>query len=451
MISRRTLINLGVFMGLAVVLIVFGIFNLVGSPFSHPVDVSATVPNAAGLHPNFDVTYNGVTVGHVRSVQLLPGGNGAHIGVSLDPGQKVPDNVVFTINLENALGEQEVELTPGKGPAPPLKTGDKLAVDPNQVPASIGELVSVADRLLSAIPPGTLNNLLHTMAVALQGRAQDLQTLNTAGLEFSQKFLAYQSQFQALLANSVPVLNAVNAVGPQLRDALENTAVLSEVLAQDRNQVANGLQQGAVAASDFQTFLNDNLANMACLTHDFADLNANLNQPANLSALDYGLKNNQAFFGAIDSVSPAGQAKSLYAGDPGNPNQPWLRVRLLVPPGQPQPGPYPKPATLPATQPGAACQTEFGNGVGPASQANPPAPGPGGSVSQPTAAQARVRGGGDPPGTAPAAYHRPLPTHDAAPATGPAILTVAGLTVVAGLGAAGRARTRRPAGARMPG
>lgn len=392
MISRRVVINLSVFFAVTVVLIFFGVVNLLGNPFAARTEIKAVFPDASGLSRNFDVTYDGVAVGSVDSVSLDP--KGALVTMSLDPGQSVPDDVVASVDLENALGEQQVDLTPSHpGSSPPLRSGATVPVNANGVPASVGELVAVATRLLDAIPPGDLNTVLRQLAIALDGRGQDLRTITQDSDVFAQEFLQYQDQFKALLANAPPVLDAVAGAGPALQQALANTAVLVKVLAQDRGKVANLITQGAGVSGDLQDVVGSELPNLACLTHDLSDLTANLDQPTNLSNLNTTLLTNTYFFGAVENVSPTGAAASLYPGDPARDNQEWLRTRLLLPPAQPSGSQYAAPKSLPPTKPGAGCSTEFGNGVGPATQAGASPPGAGGYVDGPTAADAAVRGG----------------------------------------------------------
>jgi len=444
MITRRVAINLGAFLTVAVVLVFFGIVNLLGDPLAARTQLRAVFPDASGLSPNFDVTYDGVAVGSVSGVKLVRGG--VLVTMALDPGQSVPGDVVADVDLANALGEQQIDLVPAHGgTAPPLRTGATVPVDPNGIPASVGQLVSVATRLLNAIPPGDLNSVLHQLAVALSGHGQDLRTINDESRVFAQEFLTYSAQFQALLANAPPVLDAVSAEGPQLRQALANTAVLAQVLANRGADLSNAIDQGSTVAADLNTLLAGQLPNLACLTHDFADLTANLDEPANLANLNTALLTNGYFFGAVDDVSPAGRAVSLYPGDPTRDDQFWLRTRLLLPPSQPQASAYSTPKGLPPTKPGAGCSTEFGNGVGPATQSHPSPPGPGGRLIAPTAAEAVVRGGEPQPAGETAAFRAPTP--GAAAGTPWLITVLLGLGVVGGgLWLAGLSVPNDPAG-----
>jgi virulence factor Mce-like protein len=413
MIKRRVLVNLAVFAAVTVALVAYGLVDLLGDPLRSPMLVSAVFPNASGIHSHFAVTLNGVDVGFVRSVQLVP--NGARVTMAVQPGTTVPGDVTARIGLANALGEQQIELVPRRGgTAPPLSAGATVPVDPNGIPTDVGQVVSTATRLLQAIPVGDLNVVLSELSTALRGRAGDIRTIIEASQVFAQEMLAYDQQFRALLANAPPVLDAVASVGPALRDSLANTAALTQLLASRRFDLVGLLDNGSRAATTLEALLGPERPNLACLLHDGAELVANLAAPTNLSNLSSGLATNGYFFGAVDSVSPSGAAASLYAGDQARADQEWLRTRLLIPPASPSADAYRQPTALPPTRPGAGCDTEFGPGVGPASQPVAPLAVQGSSLSSPTPAEAQVRGGGPlpppPPDQQHAAFRRPAPS-----------------------------------------
>jgi phospholipid/cholesterol/gamma-HCH transport system substrate-binding protein len=411
--TGRLALNLLAFLAVTVALIAYGVVDLLGNPLASSVHVSAVFPNASGLFPNFSVELDGVDVGTVSGVQLTA--NGARVDMTIDHGVKVPGDVVAGIDIANDLGEQVVELTPGKDAgAPPLRNGAVIPVVASSVPAQVGQVVASATRLLDAIPAGDLNSLLSDLATALQNRAGDLRTIVSAGTTFSQEFLQYQSQFNALLANAPPVLDAVSAVGPELRQSLVNTESLLAVLAQRRSDLSTLLAQGSQATGQLGSLVSSQAPDLGCLFHDVAQLSTNLAQPANLGHLAETLATNQSFFGAVSAVAVPGDAKALSSSTPANPDQYFLRTRLLLPPASPAGIAYPAQQGLPAVKPGAGCSTELGQGVGPATQPGF-TPAAGGTLSPPTAAEAQVRGGGDgstPVSAEDAAYRGPAPAGD---------------------------------------
>lgn len=448
MITRRIVVNLISFLVLSGALVAYGFLDLLGNPLSSGATISTVLPSAAGLSPGFIVTLAGVDVGSVQSVALAP--SGAKVTMHLDPGHSVPNDVAARITIANALGQQEMELVPQHaGAAPPLRNGAVVPAAADSLPADVGTVVAEATKLLQAIPPGQLNSLLHTLAVALNGNGQNLKTIASASELFSQEFLAYQQQFESLLQNAPPVLDTVSANAPALRQALADTAVLARVLADKSPDVTKLLDQGASASEDLNALVTQNEPNLACLIHDFADVNSNLAQPTNLSNLSTTLATNEQFFGAVAGVAPSGPAIALTKNDAPH-QQEWLRTRLLLPPPLPPADSYIQALGLPAVLPGAGCSTEFGQGVGPGLQANFKAVGPGGHVVAPSASESHVRGGGSTPDAAPAAARlSPAPADPGAPAL-PALAGLGVLTWMITMARRRPSRAARPVRALVP-
>jgi virulence factor Mce-like protein len=393
----RLVLNLTAFTVVAVALIAYGVVDLLGNPFAASTRVAAVFPNASGIYTNFPVELNGVTVGTVSSVRLVH--KGAEVDMTINPGVVVPRDVVADIGIANDLGEQVVELTPRHGGrVPALRSGAVVPVAKNDVPVQVGKVVALATRLLRAIPGGRLNELLAELATGLRGQAGNLRTIVSAGTQFSKQFLQYQHQFEALLANSPPAMDAVTAAGTELTQALVNTEAMVQVFARDKTAVKGDLSGGQAATGALGTFTTNQAPDFACLIHDFSQLNANLDQSQNLSNLSEALTLNHYFFGAVTSVAVTGTAKPLAAGQAANPNQTILRTRLTLPPSPQQGDTYASPVPIPAVRPGAGCSTELGQGVGPASQPGFH-PAAGGSFDPPSASDSQVRGGGDPAGT----------------------------------------------------
>lgn len=440
MITRRILVNLIVFVLASAALVAYGFLDLLGNPLAATTTVYTVLPTAAGLAPNFIVTYEGVDVGQVSNVSLVPGG--AKVTMVLQPGTHVPSDVAASVQIANALGQQEVDLVPARVTSdPPLRSGATIPAAPQSTPADVGTVVAEATRFLQAIPPGDLNTVLHELGLALQGNGENLRTIASASEVFSQEFLAYQQQFESLLQNAPPVLDVITANAGALRQGLADTAALVQVFATHSNDLVHLLNQGSSAAQDLNTLVTQNEPNLGCLVHDLADVNSNLAQPTNLSNLSTTLATNEEFFGAVAALAPTGPAKALTSGDSTH-TQEWLRTRLLLPPPFPPGDSYLRATTLPAVVPGAACSTEFGQGVGPAVQANFKPAGPDSHVNSPTAAQAQVRGGGTTPDAAASAARLP----DRRPGGGlPALPVLAALIVVGWFFTMARRRPSRSA------
>jgi virulence factor Mce-like protein len=395
-ITRRLIINLIVFFVVSFALVGYGIVNLLGNPLQSPTMLTTNFPNASGVYAGFEVELNGVPVGTVSSTALTK--SATKITMSINPGTGVPNDVQASVQIANDLGEQVVNLVPSRGGVVTnLKSGATVPVAPNQVPADVGAVVASATRLLQAIPANDLNKLIGELATALQGQSGNLRTIIDAGTTFSKEFVAYQQQFTELLANAPPSLDAVTAVAPELRQDLANTAALVQVLAeQGKTGLHDLLANGTSAFAQINNLVTSQSANIGCVLHDTADILTNLAQPANLNNLSQGLAYNTFFFGAVDKIAVAGNAPGPTKNSPSNQNQVFLRTRLLLPPVLSEQGvSYATANSIPATLPGAGCNTVFGPGVGPATQAGF-TPAAGGQLIKPSAQAANVELGSGP-------------------------------------------------------
>ncbi len=429
MINWRVKANLVAFFIGSLILIGYGFSTFIGNPFKPPIVVSSTFPNASGLYQNFTVTLNGVDVGSVKNVTLTK--SGAKVTMIINSGVDIPSNVVATIGIANALGEQEVDLSPTSNTnSLPLKNGATIPVGPNSVPAEIGTLVTEATSLLQKIPPQQLNSLLQQLSIAISGHVNDMRSIIENSQLFSQEFLNYQNQFKAFLENAPPVLNAVSSVGPQLNQSLANTAALLQLLSAHRYDLVSLLQNGASAASLLNSLVVSTRPNLACLTHDLGNVMSNLSTAPNFSNLGSSLALNQQFFGPIDSISPFGPAISLNAGDVNRNNQEWLRSRLLLPPMTPSASSYSTPVKLPPVLGGPGCITNFGPGVGPATQPGFKPAGPSAVVIPSSYSDYTVKGSGpsNPGSMANSAYDTPLRSNGKSGLIPLAILTLLALT-----------------------
>ena len=331
------------------------------------------------------------------------------VTVALDHGVQIPGDVEARVIRASPVGEQRIDFMPMHGgTAPPLKNGAVVPARPDAEPPVVSDVVDITVRLLEAIPADQLNTLIHETAVALRGRSDDIRTIIDASDVFSQEFLAHEQGFRQLLTSAPPVLDSVAAVGPQLRQALANTTVLTAVLAQRRNDLVALMREGARLGTAGNDLVGTQKANLACLVSDVADLTRFFAKPGPLSNLDTGLRTNQQFFGPIDKIAPSGPATDIGLGAPARDDQVWLRVRTLIPPGQPSAISYNPKRPTPPTKPGAACTNVFGTGVGPATQANPEAPAKGGSVQPAGPGDSQVTPGPDSPSLLPAAARHPL-------------------------------------------
>lgn len=400
MITKRVISNVIFFLALALTLIVYGFVNLLDSPFAQKNTVSTVFPESAGIREDFSASYNGVTVGKVSKVELV--NQGVRVTVVLDRGIDVPNNVEASIFRANAVGEQRVDYSIQGGgdelrgqharaaEAEPLENGDVVPPADNPLPPDLNRFLLVLEDLVAALPEDDLNTVVHEASAGIAGRAEDIHSLVRDLTAFSEEFLRSEPEFRRLLAVGPPVLRDLIASSDDFHRALDNTAELTDLLADNRTDLVTLLNTLADGSADLNRLVLDTRANLDCLLGDAATLVdfavepdeiGPQTRPSRLDLLDYVLNNsNQTLEGGlIDNSTVEGPSKangglslpgSPDVGGTARPDQTWIRIRFLIPTPPPPASSYEPYRPMAPTRPGGACESVYPGGAGPVRQAD---------------------------------------------------------------------------------
>lgn len=360
MIDRRIVVNLVAFFALSAVLVSYGIVTLFGSPFEQRRTVVTELPEAGGLLPGFSASHDGVIVGRVASVDLLE--ERVRVTVALDRGVTIPEGVEARVVRASAVGEQRLDLrsVPG-GSTRPLADGARVSAGEHPVPPDVADVLETTVALIEALPADDLNTLVREAAAALEGRADDLQSITRSLIVISDDVVALEAPLRRLLEHGPPVLDDFSAMSPQVRSALATTEALTEILAERRHDLVDLLDSGGDLAVVGDEVVRDTRAGLTCLIGDLASITGGLQGTA-LADLDEALRTNTQFFGLVERLAVRGPTRDVGYG-PGRPDQLWLRTSLLLPPQTPAASAYVPPRSPRPVVTGEGCVTPFGEGV----------------------------------------------------------------------------------------
>ena len=201
MFSRLVRVQLAVFSALtifAVSVIAVDYLGLTGGKYT----VTADFADASGLYDGAEVTYLGVQVGRVASMDL--GADGVQVAMSLD--QPVPAALRAEIHSTSAIGEQYVDLSPAGSLTGMAINGTTIPVDRTKPMTPTDALLSSVDSLAKAVPTDRLRTVLTEVTTAFRGSHDDLgQLLDQASL------LVHDA-----VVNVGPTTNLINQLGPFL-------------------------------------------------------------------------------------------------------------------------------------------------------------------------------------------------------------------------------------------
>lgn len=197
------------------------------------INVTLELPSSGGLYRFSNVTYRGIQVGKVTSVDLRPGG-GALAHLSIDAGRKIPADLIAEVRSVSAVGEQYLDLRPRVDTGPYLRDRSVIAVADTSVPQQVGPMLEQLNALVDTVPKDQLSVLLDESFRAFNGAADDLGQL---------------------LDSSSTLVDATNKVSDPLRTLIDQTGPLLET----QTDTGDAIRQWANSLSGFtkQVTTND--------------------------------------------------------------------------------------------------------------------------------------------------------------------------------------------------
>jgi phospholipid/cholesterol/gamma-HCH transport system substrate-binding protein len=286
--KTQVAIRIGALVVVAVVGLSFILFDVLGYRIgSQPFAVTVYLPRGGGLYSDGFVTYRGVDVGRIQSLNLVP--QGVKAVVTINPGTKIPANAIAHVHELSVAGEQYLDFVPSSADGPDLHAGSVIGERHTVVPVSVYTLLDDAGQLISSIKSSEVQTVVKSLGTgfantgpalrsieqaadsfvtALQkARAATLTIINGGGqilatanatdnelISFSnsldqitQTLASSNADLQALLAKSVPTEAALNTFvqkdGTALTQLIKNLATLSDVAIQRQPAVVSLLDQ----------------------------------------------------------------------------------------------------------------------------------------------------------------------------------------------------------------
>lgn len=175
--------------------------------------VIVQMPDTGGLYAGADVTENGVTVGKVASVSVH--GHGIRTDISLDAGTQISaDGLKAVVQNTSAVGEQYLQLTPGRHGEPYLRQGSVVPASAVSLPPSPTQLLGNVNALLRSVPRQQLDITVNELYKAFNGGGPQLrQLLASAG-----------NLLSAARQNITPTKSLISGLQPVLRTQAANSA-----------------------------------------------------------------------------------------------------------------------------------------------------------------------------------------------------------------------------------
>ncbi|MGZ6825377.1 MAG: MCE family protein [Mycobacteriales bacterium] len=239
MITRQTKLQLLVFGIVAVLGLVYAGGNYAGlgrlvPGYDKGFLVHAQFADSGGIFEGAEVTYRGVSVGKVETLDLLTkqkdGIDGVDVQLRLRPGTKVPTPVKAFVDNRSAVGEQFVDLQPQTDSGTDLTKGSVIPQSMTVLPIAPTQLVVNLDKLVRSVDTADVTVVLDELGKAFEGSGSDLQRLIDAGDQLTAAATQNLPQTLKLIQDSKPVLDTQRQLEGSFRSYNASLASLTTQL-----------------------------------------------------------------------------------------------------------------------------------------------------------------------------------------------------------------------------
>jgi phospholipid/cholesterol/gamma-HCH transport system substrate-binding protein len=248
-LHRRVKIQLAVFCVIALIALGFMSLQFMRLPAQlfgvGRYTVTVDLPEAAGLYASSNVTYRGVEVGRVQSVNLSDTGVSAVL--SLKSGIDIPSDLKAEVHSQSAIGEQYVLLLPRNATSPPLKNGDVISAANTSVPPNINTILAQVVNGLKAVPKDNLKTVIDESYTAVGGLGPELSRIVDGSTNLSIDARQNLDPLISLIDNSQPVLDSQTNTSDSIQTWASNLATVTKELQTHDQDVAGLLDNGGPA------------------------------------------------------------------------------------------------------------------------------------------------------------------------------------------------------------
>jgi phospholipid/cholesterol/gamma-HCH transport system substrate-binding protein len=270
--SRRTRIVLAAVLVLA---LIGGMGALIRSSGGR-THIVGYFDNANNVFVGDAVMILGVTVGRIDKIEPQP--DRVKISFWYDDKYKVPADAKAAVLSPNLVTVRALQLTPAYTGGPVMANGTVLPLARTAVPMEWDDLRAQLEKLTEILQPtqpggiSTLGSFVNTAAGNLRGQGQDIRQ---AVVKLSQAVSAladHSGDLYGTFKNLAALVSALHDSGSLLRQLNQNLAAVSELLANDSNEVGAVLTADNEVATKATAFLNDNRETLGVTSDKLAEL-----------------------------------------------------------------------------------------------------------------------------------------------------------------------------------
>ena len=238
---------------------------------TYPVNVE--LKDSGGIFAGAEVTYRGVVVGKVGSMEYTPGGVRAVLNIEKDAPSMSQDTVAVVAN-KSAIGEQFMDLQPRTNRGPYLRAGSTIPTSNTVVPLDATRLLIDVGAFVDSVDTKSLQTVVNELGLAFAAYGEDLAVIIESFESFIKQATQSFPETQSLIRGSRTVLETLVDKRGQFADFTENFNDLTDTLVEEDDSVRDLLDDGPEATKVVREVVDENSDNLVSLFHSLADVTA---------------------------------------------------------------------------------------------------------------------------------------------------------------------------------
>ena len=271
MIHRRVLINMVGFLVLSLGF-TWWLATQVLSSLQDRYQVYLMLEDAGGVFTSQEVTYRGITVGQIGTMEVVE--DGVKIELDINAANKIPsEDLEARVMFKSAVGEQFVDLLPASDGPPYLQDGDEIPQEQTSIPVSTQELLTTVEAVLRGVPPEDLKGAVDALGIGLTGRGPDLATIFESTAILADTFADRGQEIEGILRSGTEVGDAFLDTKEEFATAIRELVTVSDTLASSTDELERLLEGGNLTSEEVISLLREHNVGINDFLKDIAAVN----------------------------------------------------------------------------------------------------------------------------------------------------------------------------------
>jgi phospholipid/cholesterol/gamma-HCH transport system substrate-binding protein len=265
-----------------VVLLMGGIATVVRSAGgSGRTTVVGYFADSTGLYNGDDVVILGVRVGKVEKIEPQP--SRVKITFWYNAKYRVPAEAKAVILSPSLVTPRSIQLTPAYSGGAVMPTGAVIPQERTAVPVEYDDLRQQLEKLTQTLQPtkpggtSTLGAFINTAADNLRGQGPDIRDTLVKLSQAISVIGDHSNDLFSTLKNLSILVSALHDSSDLLRQLNQNLAAVTNLLANDPNEVGNAVRDLNDVAGDVRDFVADNRETLGTTSDKLASVSKALN------------------------------------------------------------------------------------------------------------------------------------------------------------------------------